>query len=215
MATSPRSPTDTSALDQFEIGEGISPGGNPELLDALIDLGDESSPRGPGLAPPHTVTSDAMELSAPVLDPGARQHSLQDLDLDLTPKSPSKVQIVLDLEMAEGECKKFPQEPSLADALLVLNSVHAGNALSLEIKPSASPIADGPARRGPPSVRGAVTAGAAVAEPHSGELDYNGPELAHSAELDYQGADDLPELLPREAAQAPAPRGFARPGDLG
>ena len=44
--------------------------------------------------------------------------------------------------------------------------------------------------------------------------DYNGPELAHSAELDYQGADDLPELLPREAAQAPAPRGFARPGDL-
>ena len=68
MATSPRSPTDTSGLDQFEIGEGISPGGNPELLDALIDLGDESSPRGPGLAPPHTVTSDAMELSAPVLD---------------------------------------------------------------------------------------------------------------------------------------------------
>ena len=61
---------------------------------------------------------------------------------------------------------------------------------------------------------GAVTAGATVAEPHSGELDYNGPELAHSAELDYQGADDLPELLPREAAQAPAPRGFARPGDL-
>ena len=146
MATSPRSPTDTSGLDQFEIGEGISPGGNPELLDALIDLGDESSPRGPGLAPPHTVTSDAMELSAPVLDPGARQHSLQDLDLDLTPKSPSKVQIVLDLEMAEGECKKFPQEPSLADALLVLNSVHAGNALSLEIKPSASPIGAGTAR---------------------------------------------------------------------
>ena len=61
---------------------------------------------------------------------------------------------------------------------------------------------------------GAVTAGATVAEPHSGELDYNGPELAHSAELDYQGADDLSELLPREAAQAPAPRGFARPGDL-
>ena len=61
---------------------------------------------------------------------------------------------------------------------------------------------------------GAVTAGATVAEPHSGELDYNGPELAHSAELDYQGADDLPELLPREAAHAPAPRGFARPGDL-
>ena len=59
-----------------------------------------------------------------------------------------------------------------------------------------------------------VTAAATVAEPHSGELDYNGPELAHSAELDYQGADDLPELLPREAAQAPAPRGFARPGDL-
>ena len=61
---------------------------------------------------------------------------------------------------------------------------------------------------------GAVTAGATVAEPHSGELDYNGPELAQSAELDYQGADDLPELLPREAAHAPAPRGFARPGDL-
>ena len=101
MATSRRSPTDTSGLYQFEIGEGISPGGNPELL----DLGDESSPRGPGLAPPHTVTSDAMELSAPVLDPGARQHSLQDLDLDLTPKSPSKVQIVLDLEMAECVCR--------------------------------------------------------------------------------------------------------------
>ena len=63
---------------------------------------------------------------------------------------------------------------------------------------------------------GAVTAGSAVANPvgHSAELDYTGPELAHSAELDYQGADDLPELLPREAAQAPAPRGFARPGDL-
>ena len=65
---------------------------------------------------------------------------------------------------------------------------------------------------------GAVVAGATVASPgaggHSAELDYNGPELAHSAELDYQGADDLPELLPREAAQAPAPRGFARPGDL-
>ena len=89
------SPRSTTGLDDFSIGEGISPGGNPELLDALIDLGDESSPRGPGLAPPHTVTSDAMELSAPVLDPGARQHSLQDLDLDLTPKSPSKVQIVL------------------------------------------------------------------------------------------------------------------------
>ena len=57
---------------------------------------------------------------------------------------------------------------------------------------------------------GAVTAGATVAEPHSGELDYNGPELAHSAELDYQGADDdLPELLPREAAQAPAPQDIA------
>ena len=38
--------------------------------------------------------------------------------------------------------------------------------------------------------------------------------IAHSAELDYAGGDDLPELLPREAAQAPAPRGFARPGDL-
>ena len=65
---------------------------------------------------------------------------------------------------------------------------------------------------------GAVVAGAAVASAgaggHSAELDYTGPELAHSAELDYQGADDLPELLPREAAQAPAPRGFARPGDL-
>ena len=62
---------------------------------------------------------------------------------------------------------------------------------------------------------GAVTAGSAVANPggHSAELDYTGPELAHSAELDYAG-DDLPELLPREAAQAPAPRGFARPGDL-
>ena len=62
---------------------------------------------------------------------------------------------------------------------------------------------------------GAVTAGAAVANPvgDSAELDYTGPELAHSAELDYAG-DDLPELLPREAAQAPAPRGFARPGDL-
>ena len=56
----------------------------------------------------------------------------------------------------------------------------------------------------------------AVANPvgHSAELDYTGPELAHSAELDYAGGDDLPELLPREAAQAPAPRGFARPGDL-
>ena len=63
---------------------------------------------------------------------------------------------------------------------------------------------------------GAVTAGSAVANPvgDSAELDYTGPELAHSAELDYAG-DDLPELLPREAAQAPAPRGFARPGDLG
>ena len=63
---------------------------------------------------------------------------------------------------------------------------------------------------------GAVTAGSAVANPvgHSAELDYTGPELAHSAELDYAGGDDLPELLPREAAQAPAPRGFARPGDL-
>ena len=63
---------------------------------------------------------------------------------------------------------------------------------------------------------GAVTAGSAVANPvgHSEELDYTGPELAHSAELDYAGGDDLPELLPREAAQAPAPRGFARPGDL-
>ena len=30
----------------------------------------------------------------------------------------------------------------------------------------------------------------------------------------FTGGDDLPELLPREAAQAPAPRGFARPGDL-
>ena len=65
---------------------------------------------------------------------------------------------------------------------------------------------------------GAVTAGAAVASAnsvgHSAELDYTGPELAHSAELDYQGANDLQELLPREAAHAPAPRGFARPGDL-
>lgn len=143
MAMSPGlGPGDTTGLDDFALGEGISPGGNEELLDSLIDIADENSPRGPGLAPPHTVTSDAMDIGAPVLDPGGRQHSLQDLDLDLTPKSPSKVQIVLDLEMAEGECKKFPQEPSLADALLVLQSVHKGNALSLEIKPSASPIAD-------------------------------------------------------------------------
>ena len=125
MATSPRSPTDTSGLDQFEIGEGISPGGNPELLDALIDLGDESSPRGPGLAPPHTVTSDAMELSAPVLDPGARQHSLQDLDLDLTPKSPSKVQIVSGLmtfpraRMPELPVRSQPVRPSRALTRLV------------------------------------------------------------------------------------------------
>jgi len=60
------SPNSTTGLDQFEIGEGISPGGNEELLDSLIDIADENSPRGPGLAPPHTVTSDAMELSAPV-----------------------------------------------------------------------------------------------------------------------------------------------------
>ena len=73
------SPNSTTGLDQFEIGEGISPGGNEELLDSLIDIADENSPRGPGLAPPHTVTSDAMELSAPVLDPGGRQHSLQDI----------------------------------------------------------------------------------------------------------------------------------------
>ena len=39
------SPRSTTGLDDFSIGEGISPGGNPELLDALIDLGDESSPR--------------------------------------------------------------------------------------------------------------------------------------------------------------------------
>ena len=44
------SPRSTTGLDDFEIGEGISPGGNPELLDTLIDLGDESSPRGPGLS---------------------------------------------------------------------------------------------------------------------------------------------------------------------
>ena len=43
------SPGDTAGLDQFEIGEGISPGGNPELLDSLIDIADENSPRGPGL----------------------------------------------------------------------------------------------------------------------------------------------------------------------
>ena len=150
MATSPRSPTDTSGLDQFEIGEGISPGGNPELLDALIDLGDESSPRGPGLAP-HTGSSSASDSA----DESA---------------------------LSADEDSNFGSDDIPASA-------YAGAA-------------------------GAVTAGSAVAEPHSGELDYNGPELAHSAELDYQGADDLPELLPREAAQAPAPRGFARPGDL-
>ena len=90
------SPNSTAGLDDFALGEGISPGGNEELLDSLVDIADDNSPRGPGLAPPHTVTSDAMDLGPPVLDPGARQHSLQDLDLDLTPKSPSKVQIVLD-----------------------------------------------------------------------------------------------------------------------
>ena len=38
------SPGDTAGLDQFEIGEGISPGGNEELLDSLIDIADENSP---------------------------------------------------------------------------------------------------------------------------------------------------------------------------
>ena len=73
-------------------------------------------------------------------------------------------------------------------------------------------LAGGAAAAG--AVGAAAVASRGEAGGHSAELDYNGPELAHSAELDYQGADDLPELLPREAAQAPAPRGFARPGDL-
>ena len=61
---------------------------------------------------------------------------------------------------------------------------------------------------------GAAAVGDASPGGHSAELDYDGPELGHDAELDYQGADGLPELLPRAAADTPAPRGFARPGDL-
>ena len=57
------SPNSTTGLDDFALGEGISPGGNEELLDSLVDIADDNSPRGPGLAPPHTVTSDAMDLS--------------------------------------------------------------------------------------------------------------------------------------------------------
>ena len=40
------------------------------------------------------------------------------------------------------------------------------------------------------------------------------PPVGLTAGTPSAGGDDLPELLPREAAQAPAPRGFARPGDL-
>ena len=36
------SPNSTTGLDDFNLGEGISPGGNEELLDSLIDIADDS-----------------------------------------------------------------------------------------------------------------------------------------------------------------------------
>ena len=49
MMAGETSPNSTTGLDDFALGEGISPGGNEELLDSLIDIADENSPRGPGL----------------------------------------------------------------------------------------------------------------------------------------------------------------------
>ena len=73
------SPGDTAGLDDFALGEGISPGGNPELLDALIDLGDESSPRGPGLAPPHTDYTGPELAHSAELDYQGADDDLPDL----------------------------------------------------------------------------------------------------------------------------------------
>ena len=104
--------------------------------------------------------------------------------------------------------RRAPEQPQIA-----MDQVREFRQAWLKYDPRGSGVNDIPASAYA-GAAGAVTAGATVAEPHSGELDYNSPELAHSAELDYQGADDLPELLPREAAHAPLPRGLARPGDL-
>ena len=106
--------------------------------------------------------------------------------------------------------RRAPEQPQIA-----MDQVREFRQAWLKYDPRGSGVNDIPASAYA-GAAGAVTAGATVANPvgHSAELDYTGPELAHSAELDYAGGDDLPELLPREAAQAPAPRGFARPGDL-
>ena len=193
------SPGDTAGLDQFEIGEGISPGGNEELLDSLIDIADENSPRGPGLAPPHTVTTDAVSLEIDEDEESLSSYASSSYESG----SPEETETGSETGSSSYESYTGSSSASASADESALSADEDSNFGSDDIPASAYAGA-----------AGAVTAGATVAEPHSGELDYNGPELAHSAELDYQGADDLPELLPREAAQAPAPRGFARPGDL-
>jgi len=195
------SPNSTTGLDQFEIGEGISPGGNEELLDSLIDIADENSPRGPGLAPPHTVTTDAVSLEIDEDEESLSSYASSSYE------SGSPEETETGSETGSSSYESYTGSSSASDSAdeSALSADEDSNFGSDDIPASAYAGA-----------AGAVTAGATVANPvgHSAELDYTGPELAHSAELDYAGGDDLPELLPREAAQAPAPRGFARPGDL-
>ena len=195
------SPNSTTGLDQFEIGEGISPGGNEELLDSLIDIADENSPRGPGLAPPHTVTTDAVSLEIDEDEESLSSYASSSYE------SGSPEETETGSETGSSSYESYTGSSSASDSAdeSALSADEDSNFGSDDIPASAYAGA-----------AGAVTAGATVANPvgHSAELDYTGPELAHSAELDYAGGDDLPELLPREAAQAPAPRGLARPGDL-
>ena len=65
------SPNSTTGLDDFNLGEGISPGGNEELLDSLIDIADENSPRRllDGVRPTHAP------LMVPRTAPRARSTS--------------------------------------------------------------------------------------------------------------------------------------------
>mmetsp|Transcript_21897 Transcript_21897/g.65609 ORF Transcript_21897/g.65609 Transcript_21897/m.65609 type:complete len:654 (+) Transcript_21897:316-2277(+) len=134
--TPPRGDTTMEELDAFDVGEGLPSG----ELDVLNDLfaGD---PAMPEMKRKHSL-HDAVEPPA-----ATRQHSLQDMtreDSDVSGEASAAAAPGPSDEVAEAvaEVSRFSREPTLAAACVVLRSIHAGDALGLEVKPSASPVKD-------------------------------------------------------------------------
>ena len=106
----------------------------PQVLNDLF-AGD---PAMPEMKRKHSL-HDAVEPPA-----ATRQHSLQDMtreDSDVSGEASAAAAPGPSDEVAEAvaEVSRFPREPTLAAACVVLRSIHAGDALGLEVKPSASP----------------------------------------------------------------------------